>query len=273
MKQWVIEAKNDWLHSFMVYLVWARMIWLRQLAYRFNSFFSSLGSIFWLAGSLLTLNLIFGKVHSLAGWDWQSMLVLYGVYNLWWGIMVAFFNGGLAISSRVRMGSLDKIMLWPGKVFFYASMKFEPELLTHFLFGLIVLIAALIRSGLSISISNLGPFIILMINSWLLIFFISVIFGATAFWFIENSHLTNLFWVWESLAKYPRQFFIHYKLLYLAVYTILPVVFIAVVPAEVLLSRSNWFLVAGSFLVTLIAAFLAKTIWRLGLKRYSGVSI
>ncbi len=273
MKRSAIEFKDDWLHSFRVYLVWARMIWLRHLVYRFNSIFNSLGSIFWVAGSLLMLNFIFQKVRSLAGWDWHSMLVLYGVYNLWWGVMVAFFNGGLAINWRVRRGSLDKIMLWPGKVFFYASMKFEPELLIHFLFGLIVLVAALIKSGLTISISNLGPFILLIFNSWLLVFFISIIFGATAFWFIENSYLTNLFWVFESLAKYPRQFFIPYKFLYLAVYTVLPVVFIAAVPTEVILGRPNWFLAAGSFLATLVAAFLAQTVWRIGLRRYSGVSI
>lgn len=219
------------------------------------------------------LGLIFQGITSLAGWSWSQMLVLYGVYNLWWGVAVTFFNGGLNINWRVRRGNLDKILLWPGKAFFYASMRFEPELLVHFLFGLVVLVIALVRMGTGISLLNFLVFSILMLNSWALVFFVSIIFGSTAFWFTENSYLTKMFWVWESLAKYPAELFAPYKLLYWAIHSFFPVVFLTVLPAKAVLGQLNWFLTASAFLVTGLTAFLARMIWRTGLKRYSGVSV
>lgn len=273
MRQWAINKLRDWFHSFRVYLVWLRMRWLKHLEYRFNTLMNSLGSLFWVGGTLLTYHLIYQRVNSLAGWSWKEMLVLYGVYNLWWGLMIAFFNGGLNLGWRVRHGTLDKILLWPGKSFFYASMKFEPELLVHFLAGVAIFIISLKGAGVGFLASRFLLFGLLVFNSFLIIFFVSIIFGATSFWFIENSQIVDFFWIWETLAKYPAEFFSGSKFLYWGIYTLIPVAFIAVVPTEVLLGRMRLGTILGAFLVTFAAAFLARKIWRLGLKRYTGVSI
>jgi len=269
MKQWVI---NDWYHSFRVYLVWARMVWLRHLEYRFDTISGSFGSIFWVFGTLATYRLIFNRVSSLAGWSWQEMIVLYGLYNLWWGLMTAFFNGGLRLAEHVRRGSLDRVLLWPGKAFFYASMKFEPMLLVHFLTGVIIFVLALKTASISIGGINFLLAIILILNSLIIIYFISILFGLTSFWIVENRDLVDLFWLWESLAKYPADFFARSRWWYWAVYSILPVAFIATVPTEVILGKIKLGAVLGAFLVTIILGFLAWYFWRLGLRRYTSAS-
>lgn len=272
MRRWAIKSFKDWAHSFRVYLTWARMVWLLHLEYRFNAIANSFGSLFWVLGTLVTYRLIFSQVNLLAGWSWQEMLVLYGIYNLWWGLMVTFFNGGLRLAEHVRRGSLDKVLLWPGKAFFYASMKFEPELIVHFLVGLIIFLFSLKTGGVSFHLVNLFLAIGLILNSFLLIYFVSILFGVTSFWLIENKDLINFFWLWETLAKYPTEFFADYKIFYWAIYSILPVAFIAVVPAEVILGKIRPIAVLGAFLTTIAFGFLARRFWRLGLRRYTSVS-
>jgi len=270
MKQWAIK---DWIHSFRVYLVWARMVWLRHLEYRFDAITSSLGSLFWVLGTLIAYRLIFNRVSSLAGWSWQQMLVLYGIYNLWWGLMATFFNGGLRLAEHVRQGSLDKVLLWPGKAFFYASMKFEPVLLVHFLVGVIIFLFSLKVGEVSLKPINLLLTTGLIFNSFLLIYFISILFGITSFWLIENKDLVEFFWLWETLTKYPTEFFADYKLLYWMIYSILPVAFIAAIPAEVILGKIRPMAILGAFLASMAFGFLARKLWRFGLKHYTGVSI
>ena len=270
MKRWVIK---DWFHSLRVYLAWGRMVWLRHWQYRFDALANSFGSLFWVLGTLLTYRLIFARVNSLAGWSWSEMLILYSVYNLWWGLMVAFFNGGLRLAEHIRHGSLDQVLLWPGKAFFYASMKFEPALLVHCFVGLIIFLFAFRTVSLTLSLSRLLLATLLLANSFLLIYFISLLFGMTAFWLIENRELIEFFWLWETLAKYPSEFFADFKFLSWAIYSVLPVVFIAVVPTEVILGKIRLRVILGAFLITLILAFLSRKAWRLGLKRYTGVSI
>jgi len=273
MKQWVAERFKDWFHTLMVYFSWSRKMWLVHMEYRLNALLGSLGSIFWIGVTLLTYSFLFRRVKSLAGWSWPEMVLLYGVYNLWWGAMNTFFNGGLGISRKVRLGRLDKDLLRPGRSFFYAAMKFEPELLIHALTGVVIFIAAVRKIGLTFDALNLFLFTILLINSLLLVFFVAILFGSTAFWFVENRQLADFFWIWEALAKYPREFFSGSSVLYGLVHSLLPIVFIVAVPTEVVLGRINWVLIPVSFLITIVFALLARKVWRLGLKRYAGVSV
>ncbi|MCD6225568.1 ABC-2 family transporter protein [bacterium] len=269
MKRWEIE---DWFHSFRVYLAWVKMVWLRHLQYRFNAFASSLGTLFWIFGTLITYRLIFNRVNTLAGWSWQQMLVLYGIYNLWWGLMNTFFNGGLKLADYVRQGGLDSVLLWPGKALFYASMKFEPVSVVHSLVGVIIFLFSLKTAAVEFRPGNFFLAAVLLLNSFLLAYFVSILFGVSSFWWVENRNFTEFFWLWETLAKYPSEFFADHKLLYWAVYSILPVVFIAVVPAEVILGKTRPMAILGAFLVTIFFGFLTQKVWSLGLKRYTGVS-
>jgi len=258
---------------FRVYRVWVKMVWLYHLEYRFNAILNSFGSVFWLLGTLFIYRLIFSQVRVLAGWRWEDLLVLYGIYNFWWGMMSVFGIGGLRIAEHIRNGSLDRVLLWPGSGLFYAAMKFEPELLLHSFSGLLIFFLSFKAGGVILTVPHIFLFLVVLLNAFILIFFAAVIFGCTAFWFTENSEVVHFFWVWETLAQYPSEFFKPLKFLSFAVYTVIPVVFIAALPAEVILGKINWNLIAGAFLATFIFGLLARAMWRAGLKRHTGVSI
>lgn len=177
MKQWAAEIFS----LLKAYFYWARMKWLLHMEYRFNFIFNSLGSLGWIAGTLITYRLIFNRVEVLAGWNWEQMLVLYGVYNLWWGLMVSFFNGGLNFAHLIRWGRMDRCLLWPGRSWFYASMKFDPETLVHFFTGVAIFAIALRGAEVVLQPVNLILFIVLLFNGLILVYFVSILFGATAF--------------------------------------------------------------------------------------------
>lgn len=269
MKQLAI---NDWLHSIKVFRIWVKMTWQRHLEYRFDAIAHSFGSLFWLGATIVLYLLVYRQLETIAGWTWQQMILLYGVYNFWWGIMVSLFNGGLVMGDKVRLGRLDKFLLYPGKAIFYSTMKFEPQILPHVLAGLGLFIYGIHNVALSTNFINWFIFSVLLINSLVIAYFVSIIFGATSFWFVENSNLSNFYWHWETLTKYPPSFYKKFKILYWAIYSILPVAFIIAVPTKVLLGKINILTIAGSFIVTLIIGQIARTIWRAGLKNYTGVS-
>jgi ABC-2 type transport system permease protein len=151
-------------------------------------------------------------------------------------------------------------------------MKFEPDLLIHFLVGLSLFVYAWIQAGFQLQAINLLLFLILIANGLLIAYFVSMLFGITAFWFTENRHLVDFYWLFETLSKYPPSFFDKSTVLTLAVYSILPVVFLVAVPTEILIGRINYLAVFGSFLVTAVLGIISQKLWRLGLKNYTSVS-
>ncbi|MFH1601576.1 MAG: ABC-2 family transporter protein [Candidatus Shapirobacteria bacterium] len=99
-----------------------------------------------------------------------------------------------------------------------------------------------------------------------------VLLGATTFWVIENKEIVKMYWSWETMAKYPREMFSSPRLLYWAVHSVVPVIFLAVVPTQVIMNYLEWPLIISAFFVTLTLAVLSKKAWQAGVKRYSGVS-
>lgn len=211
MKEWVFKAKR----YLVVWCQYCRMVGKTHLTYRANFFANTIFSLGWLAATLLTYHFIFQQISAFAGWTWPEMIFLYGVYNLFWGVLVSFFLGGWRLGSAVRFGFLDRILLLPINHFFVVSLHFDPSQIFHALAGLLLLVLAWNQLEVNVPFLRLFAFILLFLNGVFLGWLLSFIFGLTAFWIIENSEARLFFWNIETLAKYPQEVFTRHKALYL----------------------------------------------------------
>ena len=269
MKQWATSLN----HHLRVWMVFVRLQMIQFFVYRADFIFSSLGSVSWVVATLLTYKVIFGQVERMAGWSWGEMIVLYGVYNLFWGIFITVLSGGHSIGSKIRYGGFDAALLRPLNKVFSATLRFSPDFLVHIITGAIIFIYGLNVANIPIPLANYLLFSVLYINGLVMGYFLGLIFGCSAFWMVENDQVVSFFWNIETFAKYPSEFFRFSRAVYFLVFTLVPVMFIAVVPVKILTSGFDPLLFFGAFGANAFLIIIATRLWRAGIKRYDGVSV
>ena len=201
------------------------------------------------------------------------MVVLYGVYNLFWGIFITFLSGGHSISSKIRYGGFDAALLRPLNKIFSATLSLYPDTISHVITGAIIFIYGLNVANISIPLVNYLLFSVLFINGLAMGYFLGLIFGCSAFWMVENDQVVSFFWNIETFAKYPSEFFKFSKVIYFLVFTLVPIMFIAVVPVKILTSGFDPLLFFGAFGASIFLILITIRLWRVGIKRYNGVSV
>jgi ABC-2 type transport system permease protein len=264
---------TSFFHYLKVWLVYARLKLMRYFVYRGDFIFSSLGSVSWIMVTLITYRIIFSQVNQIAGWSWGEMVLLYGVYNLFWGIFVTFLSGGHDLGWQIRHGGFDTALLKPMNSIFSATLRVTPDTIVHIITGLLIFIFGIGESAIAITTINFVFFLILFINGLILGYFLGLVFGCSAFWMTENNQVVSFFWNVETLAKYPSDFYKFNKVIYTLIFTLIPIMFIAVVPVRFLSYGFDPWLFFGSFIATGFVAVIAVYLWKAGVKKYNGVSV
>ena len=97
-----------------------------------------------------------------------------------------------------------------------------------------------------------------------------LVITSTAFWFVRVHEIANLFEGLYAAGRWPIDIYpnwLRYGLTFLV-----PVAFAVTVPAEALTGRLTFQTWAGAFALTIALFIIARTIWKIGLRSYSGAS-
>ena len=97
-----------------------------------------------------------------------------------------------------------------------------------------------------------------------------LILTTIAFWVINMWHLVELFQGVYAAGRYPVGIYPNW--LRFGLTFLVPVAFAVTVPAEALTGRLSGQTLLGACALTVALLTLARVIWRLGLRRYSGAS-
>jgi len=113
------------------------------------------------------------------------------------------------------------------------------------------------------------PLALLLMGS-IVIYCFWLIITSTAFWIVRVDEIVNLFQGVYAAGRWPVG--IYPRWLQVGLTFIIPVAFAVTIPAEALTSRLTPLILAGTCALTIFFVILARVIWRLGLKNYSGAS-
>jgi ABC-2 type transport system permease protein len=104
----------------------------------------------------------------------------------------------------------------------------------------------------------------------ILVYCFWLIITSTAFWIVRVDEIVNLFQGVYAAGRWPVG--IYPRWLQLGLTFIIPVAFAVTIPAEALTSRLTPLVLLGTLGLTIFFSIVARLIWRLGLKNYSGAS-
>lgn len=255
-------------------LFWAflRIGIANELQYRVNFFIQLLQSFIALGTGLIGLWLIFSHTSSLGGWSQPELLAVMGVYVLMGGVIQAAIQPNMQrLMEEIQDGTLDFALTKPvdGQVL-VSIREFRFWQLTDVLVGLVVLTIAVVQLQEQIGIGQALAFVAALLLGGIMIYSLWLMLTTSAFWLIRIWELAYLFQGLYAAGRWPVT--IYPQWLRLGLTFLVPVAFAVTVPAEALTNRLTPLTLLGALGLTILFAALARLVWRLGVRSYSGAS-
>jgi ABC-2 type transport system permease protein len=260
------------MHTLRLIYIYFRVSVLNETAYRVNFFIQLFQSLLELGTALAGLAVIFSYTTSLGGWQPDEMLALVGVYFLVGGLISLVIQPGMAaLIDSVRDGTLDFTLTKPEDAQLLVSIqRVAVWSLLDLLMGAGVLATALVRLGNAVGFGEAAAFIGMLLAGGVIVYSFWLILASLSFWLVRVENLLEIFQSVYQAGRWPVGLFPNW--LRFGLTFIVPVAFATTVPAEALTGRLDAATLLGALGLALLLAALARLVWRLGLRRYSGAS-
>lgn len=262
--------------AFYLILLYARVSVQNFAAYRFDFFMRLFMSFVQLGAELVIVYTIFFNTKSLAGWRWQHMVVLVGVYRIVaGGIRIYIVPNMRAVLEDIREGTLDFVLLKPVNSQLLVSIReFVFWRFTDIVLGLAAAAYGAYKLSVHITWMQVATFAFMLAAAFAIIYALWLALATLGFWFIRVQNIEMVFWNVFEAGRYPVMIYpgwVQWSLTFL-----IPLAFITTFPAGMLTGDSatgvpaDAPLMAG--LMAIIALLASSWFWRYGLKHYSGAS-
>ncbi len=258
----------------IIKLVWSylRIGIANELQYRVNFFIQLLQSFIALATGLIVLWLVFSQTTELAGWSQPELLAVMGIYMLVGGVIQSTIQPNMQrLMNEIQDGTLDFALTKPVDGQILVSIReFRFWQLTDVIVGLAVMVMALVQLKEQVGIMQALAFISALILGGIMIYCFWLILTTTAFWLIRIWELVNLFQGLYAAGRWPVT--IYPQWLRIGLTFLVPVAFAVTVPAQALTNRLTPLTLLSALGLAVLMMGLARTIWRIGVRSYSGAS-
>jgi ABC-2 type transport system permease protein len=258
----------------IIKLIWSylRIGIANELQYRVNFFIQLLQSFIALAMGLIGLWLVFAHTTELGGWNQPELLAVMGIYMLMGGFIQSAIQPNMQrLMGEIQDGTLDFALTKPVDGQILVSIReFRFWQLTDVVVGLVVLVIAVVQLQEKIGILQALSFTVALILGGIMIYCFWLILTTTAFWLIRIWELVNLFQGLYAAGRWPVT--IYPDWLRIGLTFIVPVAFAVTIPAEALTARLTPLTLLGALGVAMFLMIMARVIWRLGVRSYSGAS-
>lgn len=242
-----------------------------DLEYRANFLSRVATDIFWYAAQILTFETLFLHTPEIGGWTAPQMRVFLGVLFVVDAIYMVLFHDNLdQFPEKIRKGDLDLLLMKPvNSQFFLSFQRLATALLGNLLIG---------AAWLSWSLYGLENFswsrlfwLILLVPCGVAIFYcVRFMIATTAVIFTRADSLQYMWYQLYRLGMRPDSLYVPW-LKYL-LYSALPVLAIAAVPARALVQDPQPGLYLYVLILSIFMVWLSHRLWRLALSKYTSAS-
>ena len=245
---------------------------MNELQYRVNFFIQLLQSAIAVATGLIGLSLVFGQVNSLAGWSQSELLAVMGVHILMGGVIRSAIQPNMErLMNDVLNGTLDFALTKPADAQALVSVReFRFWQLTDVLVGLAILIIAVIQLQAKLAALQIVAFMAALIMGAIMLYCVWLMVTSIAFWVIRVNEIVNLFEGLYAAGRWPVSLYPDW--LRTGMTFLVPVAFAVTVPAEAMTNRLTPETMLFALGLTIFFSLLARGVWLLGLRNYSGAS-
>lgn len=255
-----------------VYRAFLRNTFAREADYRGNLIAEVIDSLLNFIVNITFFSILYLNVDDIAGWNNTEMLSLIGVSQLLTSILyILFMNNLPRIQRYVFSGDFDYILLKPCDEQFYVSFRyFYFGGLPNFVFSVGLLVYAVLKLEIKLSIPNILLFIVYVVCSVIICYSIWLMIMTLSIVVLKVGQLHELFLSSLKFMEYPRG--VYKGIVRMVVLYIIPLVTVSNIPVEVLLGKIDFI---HSIYIIILAGVLyvvSRFFWKISLRKYSSAS-
>jgi ABC-2 type transport system permease protein len=219
---------------------------------------------------LLTIWVVMRQVPSLVGWNFDEVLLLYGLVTLSRSLEHMFADNLWTVGGQyIRSGSFDRFLIRPiDPLFHLLADRFNHDGIGNFLIGLGLIVKSSLALNLEWSLEKVLCVIGAVLGGGLIFIALNLLTCVSAFWIIDSAPVTLAVHETHEFAKYPLSMYGNAVKNLLT--WVIPYGLASYYPALFLLERDSSLLAFVAPLVGLVLMGVAYRAWLIGLRRYAG---
>lgn len=248
----------------------------RELAFRGNFLMKVLLEMVWLGILLLFFHTIFRNTSRIEGWNEHQYLFFLGCYYALEGIIeTLFLENCVEFGELVRTGNLDFFLLKPIDEQFLLSFRhIDWSTAPKVLIGAGLMVVALNQLGEPIGWWQGFSFLVALGSGVAMAYSFLIILASTAIWMVRNQSLMELWWLFSSLMRYPRDIYEEpWAVLIQKVFTfLLPALLVVSVPAEAVVRILDPRILVWTVCAGIMMVFVSRWIFKRAIRSYRSAS-
>lgn len=254
----------------------ARFSLLGEMAFRGNYLLKVFVEVLWLGLLLLFYDTIYAKTSEVGGWTKPEYLFFLGVYTALEGLLETFVLGNCSgFGELVRNGELDLILLRPiDEQFLISFRQIEWSSVPNVILGGGLMTWGLVQQDWQFNPLRVAAFAVSFACAAAMAYSFLIMLSATAVWMVRNQSLYELWWLFTSLMRYPREIFSGSWAAPLGKFLtfVLPVLLVINVPARSMVKVWEPGMLAFMFGVTIFLLLISRRVFRRALMSYRSAS-
>lgn len=240
------------------------------MEYRVNFLIGAASTIFLQAASLMTVWVVMGQVPLLKGWNFEEVVLVYGLVTLSKSINHMFADNLWTIGRvYIRTGGFDRFLLRPiDPLFHLLADRFCHDGVGNLLVGAVLVVYSWAALAIPVTVMNLLYLVIMVVSGGLIFIALNLITCVSAFWIMDSVPVTRVVFDNHHFTEFPLT--IYPRAIGIWLTWVIPYGFASYYPASYLLGRDVGTL---AFLGPVVAAVLmvfGYRFWQFGLRHYSG---
>jgi ABC-2 type transport system permease protein len=253
-----------------------RVSLLTELAFRGNFLIKTFVELLWLSLMVVFYNTLFDKTAFVAGWSKYEYFFFLGCYYVLESLVEAMFLGNFGeFAELIRSGDLDFVLLKPiDEQFIVSTRSFEWSSVPNVLFGVTLMGISLANLGTVPSAARVAGFVIGGACAVAMAYSFLLMLASTSVWLVRNQSLYELWWLFMSLMRYPREIWsVSWANAVGLFFTfVIPVILAINVPASSMVKALQPGLVAYAAAAALVLLVVSRRVFRRALRSYRSAS-
>ncbi len=167
----------------------------------------------WLGIMLAFYETVFARTKSIAGWSENQYLFFVGCFFALNGLIeTLFLENCNEFAELVRTGDLDFLLLRPiDEQFLITCRRVDWATAPNVLMGFVVMAIALVRMHWQFDPLRLLAFVVTFGCGTAIAYRFMLILTSMSVWLVRNQSLMEMWWLFSSLARYPKEIFLGSK--------------------------------------------------------------
>ena len=254
----------------------SRFTLAREMAFRGNFLAKVSVEVLWLAILLAFYRTVFAKTDGIAGWSESEYLFFVGAFFALNGaVETLFLENCEAFAELVRTGDLDFLLVRPiDEQFLVSCRRVDWSTAPNIVMGAGVMLASLWSMHWHFDPVRVVAFLATFGCGILIAYSFMLMLTSLSVWLVRNQSLMEMWWLFSSLARYPREIFngtwaepVGRFFTY-----ILPILLVSNVPAHVVVKAIEPRLVGYTFFATVASVWASRAFFRHAMRSYRSAS-